>query len=342
MIARRRCYRNMSFEQRCGPAPLGRSGVRERRLARPLLPAAPAGRPERTYSGFLTTNGVPGRSHLIRLHAADASVAIDPERGGRLASLEVGGRELLVGPTSDEDRSTQWGCFLMAPWPGRLAGGRLRWAGHDYQLTRTSGDHAIHGVVHDRPWSVTRAGTNVVELACPLDRVAWPLGGEVRQRLALEPGRLSLHAEVVAGDAMPAALGWHPWFSRRDLDPSIRLAADHVLGTRDQLPTGELLPVDAATDLRTGPALGDRRLDDVYPDARSPVEIKWPDLRLVMEFAEPLGVIVVYTPPEGFCVEPQTSWPNAFGMPPGSAARAGVRLLGPGASLQATVRFSWS
>ena len=278
---------------------------------------------------------------LIRLHAADALVAIDPERGGRLASLEVGGRELLVGPSSDEDRSTQWGCFLMAPWPGRLAGGRMHWAGHDYQLARTSGDHAIHGVVHDRPWTVTHAATDVVELACPLDGGDWPFRGEVRQRIAIEPGFLSLHAEVMAGDAMPAAVGWHPWFSRRDSDPSVRLAADHVLATRDQFPTGDLLPVAGPTDLRDGPALGDRRLDDVYPDARSPVSIEWPDLRLLIEFAAPLSVIVVYTPPEGFCVEPQTAWPNAFGMPPGSEARAGVRSLPPGASLEANVRLSW-
>ncbi|MBI3750379.1 MAG: hypothetical protein HY263_01825 [Chloroflexi bacterium] len=287
------------------------------------------------------TDGVRGRSSLIRLHAADASVALDPDRGGRLASLQVGGRELFVGPSSDEDRSTQWGCFLMAPWPGRLAGGRVRWDGHDVQLARTGGDHAIHGVVHDRPWTVTHRGADVVELACPLDRADWPFGGEVRQRIAIEPGRLSLHAEVIAGEAMPAALGWHPWFSRRGGDPSVRLAAGHVLATRDQLPTGELWPVDSMTDLRTGPALGGRRIDAVYPDPSSPVDIDWPDLHLAMEFGAPLGVIVVYTPPEGFCVEPQTAWPNALGMPPDSAGRAGVRLLGAGESLAANVRINW-
>ncbi|HEX8025738.1 MAG TPA: hypothetical protein VF484_06015, partial [Candidatus Limnocylindrales bacterium] len=92
-----------------------------------------------------------------RLVADDVTVIVDPEHGGRLASLVVGGRERLIGPPDPADGSVRWGSFLMAPWPGRLASGRLRWRGRTIQLERTFGRHAIHGLVHGRPGTVTAA-----------------------------------------------------------------------------------------------------------------------------------------------------------------------------------------
>src|SRR5438270_9408870 len=60
----------------------------------------------------------------IDLRAGTARAIVDPERGGRIAGLGVGGRELVVGPADGPKPSISWGIFLMAPWPGRLADGR--------------------------------------------------------------------------------------------------------------------------------------------------------------------------------------------------------------------------
>jgi aldose 1-epimerase len=84
---------------------------------------------------------------MLEVRAGANRVLVDPERGGRLASWSLDGRELLVGPPTDDDRSIHWGCFLMAPWPGRLADGRFDWHGRTIQLRRTHGRHAIHGLV---------------------------------------------------------------------------------------------------------------------------------------------------------------------------------------------------
>lgn len=279
---------------------------------------------------------------MLTIRAAGATAAIASERGGRLASLVVGGRELLIGPWDDNDRSIRWGCYLMAPWPGRLANARFEWDGRVVHVPATLEPHAIHGLVLARPWTVTSSAENAAALACELPRDEWPMGGIVRERVTLEDGRLTLEASIEAGDAMPAALGWHPWFDRRGMPVRLRVEADEVVETRDMLPTGGRLPATGELDLHDGPELGDRRLDDAYVAAASPAVVEWPDLRLTIAFEPSPSCLVVYTPDHAVCVEPQTALPNALALPRAEAAAAGIRLLAPGDALSTRMTISWS
>jgi aldose 1-epimerase len=277
---------------------------------------------------------------VIELRDGSTALAIDPDEGGRLASLVVGDRELLVrraagiGPIG-------WGCYLMAPWPGRLRDGVLEWDGQRHQLRQTSGRNAIHGVTYDRPWTVDRATATEAELSCELGPAGWPLGGTARQRLQLDAAGLTLEAEVRAERSMPAALGWHPWFQRGQGEVRISVASDEVLVTRDLIPTGARTAVRGMTDLRTGPPVGRRRLDHTYVDARSPAVIRWPDFELTIEFGPPVSTLVVHTPPIGLCVEPQTAWPDAFDARLRALPGIGLTSLGPGDRLRTTIRLGW-
>jgi aldose 1-epimerase len=140
---------------------------------------------------------------------------------------------------------------------------------------------------------------------------------------------------------MPAALGWHPWFDRRGLPVRLELDAASVLETSDMIPTGRVLAAAGPLDLRGGPVLGDRRLDDAYLDARSPAVLEWPDLRLTLDFSPAPGPVVVYTPEHAVCVEPQTATPNALALPEAEAAAAGVRFLDAGETFEARLSLSW-
>jgi aldose 1-epimerase len=266
----------------------------------------------------MSTNSPPSGGPTIDLAAGDAAVRVDLEHGARLASLVVAGRELLIGPPEPPDGSIRWGCFLMAPWPGRLADGRIAWRGRTFQLRRDHGRHSIHGLVHGVPWTVDEVrqedgGEQVVAASIELGPLGWPFGGRVRQRLSLTPSGLRMLAEIEADHAMPAALGWHPWFLRGGADPRVRLDADRALVTLAMIPTGESVPVRGRSDLRDGPRLGRRRLDHAYIGTSGPATITWPDLRLDVSTAPALTTVVVHTPARGFCIEPQTAWPNALG-----------------------------
>jgi galactose mutarotase-like enzyme len=276
---------------------------------------------------------------VLELSAGEVSASIDEAHGGRLASLRIGGRELLVGPSGPDDSSITWGCYLMAPWPGRLADGRLRWGSRTIQLRRTHGRHAIHGLVSCVPWSVDAVDRTSAELSVSLDRDGWPFGGTVRQRMHLEPNRLALEAEVHADAPMPAALGWHPWFQRRG-NPWVRVDGDAVLEVRRMIPTGRVLPAERRLDLRAGPFLGRRRLDHAYVGVRPPLELAWPDLTLRLETDPWLSTVVVFTPRHAVCVEPQTAWPNALGS--GADGAGSADILPAGGTLRASLALIWA
>jgi len=266
---------------------------------------------------------------VIELRAGPHHVVVDPRRGGRLASWTVDGEELLVGPPDDDDASIRWGCFVMAPWPGRLARARFEWHGHPIQLHRTHGRHAIHGLTWNRAWSVDAATAAGATLSIELPRDEWPMGGRVRQRVRLSPDGLHLEAAIEADEPMPAALGWHPWFLRRG-DPRLRVDAAMYQVTDGMVPTGAAAPVQGGSDLRDGPHLGRRRLDLAYLGAGSPARVTWPDLELTIAFEPAPAPLVVYTPRESFCLEPLTATPNALALAPAARRRAGVRMLRPG------------
>lgn len=291
-----------------------------------------------------TNPGSANDGRWVELRTGESGVAIDIARGGRLASLSAGGRELLVGPPDPTDSTIRWGCFLMAPWVGRLGNGRLPLDGRTVQLPRTHGRHAIHGLLWNRPWRRTAGDADperpAVTLACDLPPGAWPSAGRVEHRLALAPDSLTLTAELTAAGRMPAAIGWHPWFRRRG-HVRVRLDGSATLETRGMIPTGRVIPVVGMTDLRSGPELGRRRLDHAYVDACSPVEISWSDLALTIEFDPSPATVVVHTPPTSFCVEPQTAWPDAPSRPSPEAERAGLRWLEPGETLRASMRLAW-
>ena len=290
----------------------------------------------------MTTNTNRERRPLVELRAGEAVVRIDLDHGARIAELHVSGHDLLVEPPEPRDGSIGWGSFLMAPWPGRLAQARLRWRGRAVQLPRTHGANAIHGLVHAVPWRVDRLAGSELAVSVELGPLDWPFGGRVRQRLKLEADSLTMVAEIEADAAMPAALGWHPWFRRGGTDVRLRVDADAVLERRSMIPTGRVLPVRGPTDLRAGPRLGRRRLDDTYVGARSPAVVRWPDLELRLEFPG-VETVVVFSPRDALCVEPQTAWPNALGFPrPADRAGAGARSLEPGESLEATFAIRWT
>jgi aldose 1-epimerase len=282
---------------------------------------------------------------IVQLVAGSDRVLVDPAAGGRLASLIAAGRERLIDRPQPGAPfpAISWGSFLMAPWVGRVSQGWLDWRGSSFELARNLGQHAIHGACFDRPWQVDRVTETAVELSIVIDPARWPFGGTARQRITLQPGSLVIEASIRAAAAMPAALGWHPWFRREPgEDLEVTVSADRRLELDATLiPTGRSLPVEGPFDLRAGPRLGDRRLDDAYIDARGPALVRWPDLELRIDFTEPVGSIVVFSPPGSVCVEPATAWPDAIRLATEGVPGTGVVTLQPGAELAAAMTWRW-
>ncbi|MEM7092462.1 MAG: aldose 1-epimerase [Actinomycetota bacterium] len=253
----------------------------------------------------------------MKLVSATAEATVDLE-GGRLASLIVGGHELLV---AEGEKPTRWGSFPMIPWCGRLPYGRLAFDGQEYEFPLTSPPHANHGRSHLQPWYEVEPGVIRTALGEP-----WPFGGYAVQRFELGPASLSITAEVRADHhAMPAMLGWHPWF-RRMIGPGpvaeLQISGGRVYAVNDDLiPTGVLEPVPHPP------------WNACFVGLDADPVIEWPGL-LRLTVSSDLDHWVIFTEPEhALCIEPQSGPPNEFHMAP--------RVLQPGEFLSGTMTLSW-
>ena len=251
---------------------------------------------------------------------ADAEAVVEPQSGGRLASLRVAGHDLLVPRAS---APMQWGCYPMVPWAGRTRGGQFDWGGSKWSLPINMPPHAIHGTVFDRPWT----GVGPHTLACNLGP-EWPWPGEVRSEFALESNALSWRLEVRATDAsFPAVVGWHPWFRRvlGTMGPGqLRFEAERMhLRDAQGIPSGELIVPPE------GP------WDDCFEGLNGPPEIRWPE-GISLRLSSSCRHWVVYDEPHhAICIEPQSGPPNALNTP-------SVEVVRPERPLVHSVRIEWT
>ena len=282
-------------------------------------------------------------SGLIELAAGDPSATLAPDEGGMLLSLRIAGHELLVSRREGAGPVPRYGSFLMAPWVAELSLGRLEFRGQHAQIPPNEGRHAIHGLVATGAWEVADVGPAAAKLVRRLER-PWPFGGTVFQDIRLDARGITLEAEIQAeGSAMPAALGWHPWFDCPDPDlvrVGVDAASELELG-EETLPTGAIRPVAGNTDLRGAPILGSREIDTVFVGAASPALLRLPGLDLRLQFDPAIDIVVVYTSPGAVCIEPWTAWPDAIRMA-AAGHSSGIEMLEPGESLRRWTRWEWS
>ena len=266
---------------------------------------------------------------VIELRAGRAGCLISPDDGGRIAQLTVDGHHLLVTRPQDEPGGTgvdpiSWGSYPMAPWAGRVRDGRFEFDGRTYQMPINHAPNAIHGTVFAEPWSVSDVDDHSVTMTRALGD-HWPFGGVAHQRIEVFADRLTCRLGVTADDlAMPAQVGWHPWFVKPD-EATLSFA---TMYRRDDshIPTGERIPAPE------GP------WDDCFVDMLEPVELRWEGLTLHVT-SDCSHWVIFDQLHHATCVEPQSGPPDGFNhaIEPGSFTR-----LEPGETLERTMTVSWS
>jgi aldose 1-epimerase len=261
------------------------------------------------------------------LHVDDVTLTVFAEFGARLGQITVADQPLLVDvPPLDGPHPLTWGCYPMAPWAGRIRGGRFAFEGIEHQLpiNHSDGDgrqrsHAIHGLVYDRDWP---AVDEVSDTTWTANRdLEWSFGGSVTQAIELFEDRVELTLTVESsGVRFPAEVGWHPWFRKPDrleFSPTSMYERDEF-----GLPTGALV----------GPA--DGPWDDCFV-AGGPVELHYdrPVAPLVRVDSDCDHWVVYDEPADATCVEPQSGPPDAFNLEP--------HVVTPTRPLTRTMTISW-
>jgi galactose mutarotase-like enzyme len=265
----------------------------------------------------------------LRLSATGVVVTVDLVRGGRVASVVIDGREILV---VDDGDPLRWGSYPMAPYAGRVRHGRFGFRGNAYRLPLGIPLHAIHGTVRHRRWSVVGDRTIATELGPD-----WPFAGRVIQSFDLEPGRFRVRMAIEADEPMPASIGWHPWFARRParVGPEADGAGPVSSGDLELLLDAPSVYAKDGEDIasrdRVPPPPGP--WDECFTDLRQPPVLRWPGFCELTIESDCVDWVVYTEPSHALCVEPQTAPPDSLNQDP--------RVVEPGAPLTAEMTWRW-
>lgn len=277
------------------------------------------------------------------------------ETGGGIRRYIDSGRDVLHPYDLDAMCDGAHGAPLI-PWPNRLADGRYRFDGTDYQvaLTEPTKHNAIHGFLCWRPWDVLEHRADRVVMGArlfPLE--GYPFQLEVQVEYRLDDGGLTATTTAAnsGGHALPYGCGQHPYLAPGGdgtIDGcTLQLEAETRITTDDerQLPTGSEPVAGTVFDFRTPRKIGDVAIDFAFTDlvrdgdGRAWVRLTGHDGRtseLWVDRSYPL--VELYTADtlaesrrrKGLGTEPMTCPPNAF------ATGEGVIRLGPGESVAAS------
>lgn len=209
-----------------------------------------------------TWSGVPA----IRLADTEAETAalVVPSLGGNLISLTCKGEELLRTPPdarSLREQASRWGIPVLIP-PNRIALGRFRFGGRDYQLETldSAGGNHIHGFALRRPWQTVATATAdgaaaTIAFAAAdhpdvLAQFPHPFVLSLTYTLKGQTLRCSPQIRNDGPDAMPFGLGFHPYLlAPQSGRPEIRMTPARLWDATDCMPSGRFLQPEGAFDL---------------------------------------------------------------------------------------------
>lgn len=276
------------------------------------------------------------------------------EMGGGIREYVAGDRPVLDPYPLDAMCDGAHGAPLI-PWPNRLADGRYRFDGVDYQVALTEPDkgNAIHGFLRWRPWQAIERSPRRVVMGTrlyPLMGFPFTIDVAVAYKLGDDGLVVATTATNLGAQACPYGAGQHPYLSpghgliddcTLELDASTRILTDN----ERELPTGRAPVAGSAFDFRRGKRLGDQKLDLAFTDlarddqGRAWARLKAPDdSRVELWVDQHYPIIEIFTGDtlsptrqrRGMGTEPMTCPPNAF------QSGDGVLRLEPGQSLTTT------
>jgi len=290
----------------------------------------------------------------ITLRSGRLGVVLAPAVGGAIARFWSEGTGAAVdllrpAPAPALARRDPWAmaCFPLVPWSSRIREGRFAFGGRTVTLALNHPPerHAIHGLGFQTEWTVVDRHPALAIIEHRHAPGAWPWAYRAVQRVALTPAGLELELALTneSDAAMPAGLGWHPYFPRT---PETTLTA-RVSGL--WLTDAEILPVACVApppdrDPGRGLAVDRAALDNAFVGWDGQAVVTWPERRAGLGLAAPppLGTLVVYTPPgqSVFCAEPVSHVTDAFNLAAAGQADTGMLTLAPGETVRVTLRLT--
>ena len=272
---------------------------------------------------------------IIRLTDArhGVEVTILPSLGNRVYQMKIHGQNILYYPS--DALSELGGIPFLAPWAD-LLDEQAFWAngkryGFNMNLGNVQGERPIHGLLTASPlWQMTemRADAHSVHVTSRLEfwkspdlMAQWPFAHEYYMTHSLVDGVLETKTTItnLSEESMPVAIGFHPYFQipgvPRDEWIAHVPARTHVVADENQIPTGEMRPLNIPFPLPLREQILDDGFTDLERDAdgRARFRIESGDKKVEISFGAQYQVATIYLPPspdqtrEFICIEPLTT-----------------------------------
>jgi len=235
-------------------------------------------------------------------------------------------------------------CYPLVPYSNRIADAFLLEGGRRHRLRANAPPeaHALHGFGWQRPWQVASREADALTLTLLHGADEdWPFACEAVQtfRLMEDQLQLGLSLRNTGVYAMPAGLGFHPYFP---LSPGTTLQAEwKSMWTMDvdSLPS-ELTPISAELDFSRERPVSGWKVDNCFTGWNGYAALDYATHCVRIEAGEACRTIVCFAPADGrdfIALEPVTHVNNAFALEAEGVANTGVRTLRPGESFDISI-----
>lgn len=273
---------------------------------------------------------------MIKLRNKDAALDLAPEYGGSVIRFSIAGRDILrpyTGPKSDgiwDARETA--AFPMFPFSGRIHDGKFSYNDEHYQrdANMPPEPHAIHGTGWQSEWNTGIVSAHSASLYHEAQE-NWPSSYRAEQHFELFQDRLELTLSLTNTGAasMPAGMGWHPYFLRKEA--RLYAPTSAIWSQKEPNDATKPEPVPMKLKMNSETIVDTLLVDNAFDMAGNTQTLTYPDFKLTMTSSSIFEKLVIFVPPneDFFCVEPATHAPDAINSDL-SDKRTGLKHLQPG------------
>lgn len=274
-------------------------------------------------------------------------LVLRPEIGGSIARFDLADTRAILYPVADlaTPAAEGGGCFPLVPFSNRLRDGIFSFEGRDLAVSPNIPDsrRVVHGLGWRAVWTVV--SRDVAGLTIAYDHGGgggWPWPFTAIQCFRLDAAGLRIEMAITnqSTDAMPAGLGFHPYFPSKD-STTLSVSATGCEGVgNDGFPMAISDEIAVLDRLASGVS---RPRNCYLSGVRGDVELRELSSRTLLSASPNLDKLVIFNPPDSasLCVEPvshRVGALNETGTPEKSAA--GITILEPGRTLTSWMRIA--
>ncbi|MCB4797254.1 aldose 1-epimerase [Neotamlana laminarinivorans] len=250
--------------------------------------------------------------------------------GASLQQLTLQGHE-IIKDLSPLKYNTTYASSILFPFANRIKDGEYIFDGKtfNFNINEPANNNALHGLIFNKTFNIIETETeqNTAKIVLEYKEiepfVGFPFTYNLQVEYIFTETRVSLQLKIknTSNKAFPFTLGWHPYFSSKNLSESIiRFNSSRKIKLdKRNITTG------TKTITENEFKISDKKLDDCWILNSDEVLFKTPTYSLKFSSTAKQNFLQLYTPPKAniMAIEPTTGVSDSFNN------KIGLQILNP-------------